>query len=124
MLLLAEVKVLIRAVFLSGVQSPLPNSLLVFRIQLLGIVELCFPSSCWLLVESVLAVRSCPRVLITRPYPPAVYVLITQSCPTLCDPMNRSPPGSSGPWDFSARIYWSRLQFPSPGDLPDPGIQP
>ena len=25
---------------------------------------------------------------------------------------------------FSRQEYWSRLPFPLPGDLPDPGIQP
>ena len=25
---------------------------------------------------------------------------------------------------FSRQEYWSGLQFPSPGDLPDPGIEP
>ena len=25
---------------------------------------------------------------------------------------------------FSREEYWSRLSFPSPGDLPDPGIEP
>ena len=25
---------------------------------------------------------------------------------------------------FSSQEYWSRLSFPSPGDLPDPGIEP
>ena len=25
---------------------------------------------------------------------------------------------------FSRQKYWSRLSFPSPGDLPDPGIKP
>ena len=25
---------------------------------------------------------------------------------------------------FSRQEYWSELPFPSPGDLPDPGIQP
>ena len=25
---------------------------------------------------------------------------------------------------FSRQEYWSRLPFPSPGDLPDPGIGP
>ena len=28
------------------------------------------------------------------------------------------------PWDFSRQEYWSGLPFPSPGDLPDPGIEP
>ena len=26
--------------------------------------------------------------------------------------------------EFSRQEYWSRLPFPSPGDLPDPGIAP
>ena len=26
--------------------------------------------------------------------------------------------------DFSRQEYWSGLPFPSPGDLPDPGIEP
>ena len=25
---------------------------------------------------------------------------------------------------FSRQYYWSGLPFPSPGDLPDPGIEP
>ena len=28
------------------------------------------------------------------------------------------------PWGFSRQEYWSGLLFPSPGDLPDPGIEP
>ena len=31
------------------------------------------------------------------------------------------PPPSMG---FSRQEYWSGLPFPSPGDLPDPGIKP
>ena len=41
----------------------------------------------------------------------------------LCDPMDGSPPGSSIQ-GFSRQEYWSGLPFPSPGDLPDPGIEP
>ena len=52
-----------------------------------------------------------------------VVVLVAQLCPTLCDPMNCTPPGSSVPGVSQAR-YWSGLPFPSPGDLPDPGIEP
>ena len=26
--------------------------------------------------------------------------------------------------EFSGQEYWSELPFPSPGDLPDPGIKP
>ena len=81
---------------------------------------------------------------------------VAQSCPTLCDPMNRSTPGlpitnsrslvkpkivshsvvsdSATPWgitplaplpmEFSRKEYWSGLPFPSPGNLPDPEIEP
>ena len=55
--------------------------------------------------------------------------------------MNRSTPGlpvhrmqessltHATPWappsmGFSSQEYWSGLPFPSPGDLPDPGIKP
>ena len=48
---------------------------------------------------------------------------VAQSCPTLCDPMDYSPPGFSS-MEFSRQECWSRLPFPSPGDLPDPGIEP
>ena len=51
-----------------------------------------------------------------------VKVLVTQSCPTLRDPINCSPPGSSVHGIFQARILeW--LSFPSPGDLPNAGIE-
>ena len=98
-----------------------------------------------------------------------VKVLIAHSCPTLCEPMDGSLPGSSvhgtlqartleGVAIFSSRHlpdlgieprspalqssptlqadslpsepqgkpqeYWSRLPFPSAGDLLDPGIEP
>ena len=46
-----------------------------------------------------------------------------RSCPILCDPMDCSPPGSSVHGIFQARV-WSGLPFPSPGDLPDPRIEP
>ena len=40
-----------------------------------------------------------------------------------CDPMDwsRQAPLSMG---FSRQEYWSGLPFPSPGDLPNPGIEP
>ena len=48
---------------------------------------------------------------------------IAQSCLTLCSPVDCSLPGSSV-HGISQQEYWSGLPFPSPGDLPDPGIQP
>ena len=41
--------------------------------------------------------------------------------PILCNTMDCSPPGSMG---FSRQEYWSAFPCPSPGDLPDPGIEP
>ena len=45
-----------------------------------------------------------------------VCVLVTQSCPTL----HSQAPLSM---EFSRQEYWSGLPFPSPGDLPNPGIE-
>ena len=36
-----------------------------------------------------------------------------QSCPTLCDPIDGSPPGSAVP-GFSRQEYWNGLPFPPP----------
>ena len=46
-----------------------------------------------------------------------------QSCPTLCDPMDCSPLGSSVHGILQAE-YWSGLPCPPPGDLLDPRIEP
>ena len=48
----------------------------------------------------------------------------TQSCLTLCDPMDYSLPGSSVYGIFQAFLYWSGLPFPSPEDLPYPETEP
>ena len=49
--------------------------------------------------------------------------LVAQSCPTLCDPMDCSPPGSSVHGILQARILgWVAVSFS--GDLPDPGSEP
>ena len=52
-----------------------------------------------------------------------VKVLVAKSCPTLCDPMDCSPPGYCV-HGFSRQEHWSGLPFPSPANLPDPGIKP
>ena len=46
-----------------------------------------------------------------------------QLYPVLCDHMDCSPPGSPVRGLFRQE-YWSGLLFPSPGDLPNPGIKP
>ena len=46
-----------------------------------------------------------------------------QSCPTLCNPMDHSPPGSSVPGVLQARtLDW--VAMPSSGALPDPRTEP
>ena len=54
-----------------------------------------------------------------------VHAKSLQSCPTFCDPMDCNPPGSSAHGILQARILeWIAMPFPSPGDLPDPGVEP
>ena len=52
-----------------------------------------------------------------------VKVSVAQSCPTLCDSMNYTQPVSSVYGILQARIL-ELVPFPSPRDLPDPGIEP
>ena len=60
---------------------------------------------------TVLAKRECVRAK------------LLQLCPALCDPMDCSLPGSSVHGISQARILeW--VAFPSPGDLPRPGVEP
>ena len=52
-----------------------------------------------------------------------MWVCVPQLCLTLTTGTTYSPPGSSVHGIF-LQEYWSGLPFPSPGDLPDPGIEP
>ena len=49
--------------------------------------------------------------------------MVAKSCLTLVTPWTVvcQDPLSMG---FSGQEYWSGLPFPSPGDLPNPGIEP
>ena len=46
-----------------------------------------------------------------------------QSCPTLVTPWTIAHQASLS-IGFSRPEYWSGLPFPTPGNLPDPGIEP
>ena len=46
-----------------------------------------------------------------------------QLCWILCDPVAIAGQAPLSV-EFSRQEYWSRLPFPFPGDLPDPGIKP
>ena len=49
--------------------------------------------------------------------------VVSQSCLTLCNPWTVAHPAPLS-MGFSRQDYWSGLPCPSPGDLPDPGIEP
>ena len=54
---------------------------------------------------------------------PSEWNEVAQSCPAFCDPRSvvyQAPPSMG----FSRQEYWSRLPFPSPENLPDPGTEP
>ena len=48
---------------------------------------------------------------------------VAQSCPTLCNPMDCSPPGSLST-GILRQEYWGGLPCPSPGGLPNQGTEP
>ena len=50
-------------------------------------------------------------------------VLVAQLCLTLCTPWTVAHHAPLS-MEFSRQEYWSELPFPSPGDLPHPGIEP
>ena len=53
----------------------------------------------------------------------SVLALVAQSCPTLCDPWTAAHQAPLS-MRFFRQGHWSGLPFPSPGDLPNPGIEP
>ena len=50
-------------------------------------------------------------------------MLVPQLCPTICNPLDCSPLALLS-MKFSRQEHWSGLPFPSPGDLPNSGIEP
>ena len=81
-----------------------------------------------LFLHSVIFIFTLPKVL-TSIFPLKtplrsswVHVKALQSCPTLWDSMDCSPPGSSIHGILQTGI-WEWIAFPSPGDLPKPGIE-
>ena len=50
-------------------------------------------------------------------------MLVTQSCPALCNPMDCTCQAPLS-MKLSRQEYWTGLPFPTPGDLPNLGIEP
>ena len=71
----------------------------------------CFTMLCWFLLHNSVS-QLCLHVC-----------SVAQSCPTFLDPMDCShqAPLSMG---FPGQEYWRGFPFPSPEDLPNPGIEP
>ena len=63
------------------------------------------------------------EILIAQAYTRYMHAKSLQSCPTLCNPMDCSPPGSCIHGILQARIL-NGLSCPPPGDLPNPGMEP
>ena len=94
-----------------------------------------YPSTCLLEIRHVFCLPVNKFVLATKPNLfPKIKTCCNPVCwesesevaqwyPTLCDPWTvayQAPPSMG----FSTQEYWSGVPFPSPGDLPDPGIEP
>ena len=70
------------------------------------------------MTKKIIFLGSCGPISLT-----CVYAQSLQSCPTLCDPMDCSPLGSSVHGILQTRVLkW--VAMPSSGDLPSPGIEP
>ena len=54
---------------------------------------------------------------------PLLLCLVAKPCPTLCDPMDYVACQAPLSMGFPRQEHWSRLPFPSLGDLLDPGIE-
>ena len=51
------------------------------------------------------------------------FCLAVQLCPTLASPLMYVAYQAPLPMGFPRQEFWSGLPFPSPGYLPDPGIE-
>ena len=80
-------------------------------------------SSDVLLWSNVILNLSLPLILIIVPSVPSLHACVLSHFSRLYNPMDYRLPGplSVG---FSRQEYWSGLPFPSPGDLPKPGMEP
>ena len=76
---------------------------------------------CGLRTDFTIHVRH--RSTVYRKYDRKVKMLVAHLCPSLYDLMDCSPTGSFV-HGILRQEYWSGLPFPSPGDLPNPGIEP
>ena len=86
--------------------------------------------ACWRALKST-KYLACPlqkhqhhEIQRTDPGTVANCCLVANSCWTLCNPLDYIAHQTFLSMGFPRQEYWSGLPFPSPGDLPDPGIKP
>ena len=69
------------------------------------------------------AVHSCVVLFLCVCMCVSVCVLVAQSCLTLCNPMDLAHQAPLS-MEFFRQEYWTGLPFTSPGDFPDPQMEP
>ena len=75
---------------------------------------LCGPHAIWISVEHIIITQS--FVSLACYWAAAAAAASRQSCPTLCDPRDGSPPGSPIPGILQARtLEWVAISFSSAG---------
>ena len=92
------------------------------RITPLAEEKTCVSPSCrWVLPRCTDSLFISASLLVELP--PATQPVCTQWRPALCGPLDYSPCQAPLSVGFSGQEYWSGLPFPTPGDLPNPGIE-
>ena len=82
------------------------------RVWSRGWCHFCYPTQVWLLAAQKPIIWKANVNRKEKYFNPAAAKSL-QLCPTLCDPIDGSPPGSSS-LGFSRQEHWSGLPFPSP----------
>ena len=92
-----------------------PKSYLLYEWPLISLIPFLPLSQQWVIFLN-LSLFFFPPLIKCAEWFPCMHAQSLQSCLTLCDPMDHSPPGSSIP-------YWSGLTFLPPGDILYPGTE-
>ena len=93
-------------------------------VALTKILELSSPLLCLTPhIQSISKSSSCTFKIRTDSHRFSLCVLVTQSSRLFATPWTAAHQASLS-MRFSRQAYWSGLPFPSPGDIPDPGIKP
>ena len=80
--------------------------------------------NCWTIKEVPELLYLFIYLFLLKPhYPSKSEVLLAQLCPTLCDPMDYTPPGPC-PWNSPGMNTGVGCLFLLQGHLPDSGIEP